>query len=63
MFFLQVVSSNPMYKSQLMYAVTANPEVLTKTKRNGGNTQAQYALMLLMTEFVEAMNPGLKLRR
>lgn len=46
-----------------MYAVTANPEVLTKTKRTGGNIQAQYALMLLMTEFVEAMNPGLKLRR
>lgn len=46
-----------------MYAVTANPEVLEKTKRNGGNTQAQLALMLLMTDFVEAMNPGLKLKK
>lgn len=62
-FILQIVSSNPLYKSLLIYAVTANPVVLTKTKRNGGNTQAQYALMLLMTDFVEAMNPGLKLKR
>lgn len=57
----RVLTSNPKVADQLIYVVTANPEVLEKTRRNGGNTQAQHALMYLMTDFVQEMNPGLKL--
>lgn len=62
---MQVYSSNvklPIFP-HLIYAVTANPDVLKKTGRSDGNAQAQDALMCLMIEFVEAMNPDLQLIR
>lgn len=60
---MRVEFLNQNYKKLLIYAVAANPEVLEKTKRTTGNSQSQYALMVLMSQYVEAMNPGLKLRK
>lgn len=47
----------------LLFAVMANPEVLKKASRNSVDDQDLVALVELMCEFVEAMNPGLKLLR
>lgn len=47
----------------MLFAVMANPEVLKKASRNSVDDQDLTALVELMCEFVEAMNPGLKLLR
>lgn len=47
----------------MLFAVMANPEVLKKASRNNVDDQDLTALVELMCEFVEAMNPGLKLFR
>lgn len=47
----------------MLFAVMANPEVLKKASRNSTDDQDLTALVELMCEFVEAMNPGLKLLR
>lgn len=47
----------------MLFAVMANPEVLKKASRNNVDDQDLTALVELMCEFVEAMNPGLKLLR
>lgn len=47
----------------LLFAVMANPEVLKKASRTSVDDQDLTALVELMCEFVEAMNPGLKLLR
>lgn len=46
----------------IIFAVMANPEVLKKN-RNNVDDQDLMALVELMCEFVETMNPGLKLQR
>lgn len=47
----------------MLFAVMANPDVLKKASRNSLDDQDLNALVELMCEFVEAMNPGLKLLR
>lgn len=50
-------------KAAMLFAVMANPDVLKKASRNSVDDQDLTALVELMCEFVEAMNPGLKLLR
>ncbi|XP_059613082.1 PIH1 domain-containing protein 2 [Phlebotomus argentipes] len=60
---MRVYSGNPR-SPPLVFAVMANPDVLKETGRNiSADDQARQALVELMCEFVEAMNPGLKLMR
>ncbi|XP_055687466.1 PIH1 domain-containing protein 2 [Lutzomyia longipalpis] len=60
---MRVHSGNPR-SPPLVFAVMANPDVLKETGRNmSTDDQERQALLELMCEFVEAMNPGLRLTR
>ncbi|GAB0100331.1 uncharacterized protein DMENIID0001_163560 [Sergentomyia squamirostris] len=60
---MRVYSGNPR-SPPLVFAVMANPDVLKETGRNiSADDHERLALVELMCEFVEAMNPGLKLMR
>ncbi|XP_055319667.1 ras-interacting protein RIP3 [Sitodiplosis mosellana] len=58
---MRVTSGSP--KSPLMFAVMANPAILKHVGRKCSDAEEKLALVKLMCDFVEAMNPGLKLAR
>lgn len=63
---LPIISSSAKFNapisSSLIFAVCCGNEVLKKTNRNNVDPEL-VQLVELMCEFVEAMNPGLKLKR
>ncbi|XP_031640474.1 uncharacterized protein LOC116352208 isoform X2 [Contarinia nasturtii] len=57
------VVSGSLKSPPLMFAVMANPAILKHVGRKCSDAEERYALVKLMCDFVEAMNPGLKLSR
>jgi len=47
----------------IVFAVMANPEVLKDSGRHSKDPEERRAMVELMCDFVEAMNPGVKLVR
>lgn len=59
----QIFSSKSSKFTPLVYAVMANPEVLKYSGRHCKDHAERNAIVELMCEFVEAMNPDIKLNR
>jgi len=60
--FIKVPPGSPR-SPPIVFAVMANPEVLKDSGRHSKDPEERRAMVELMCDFVEAMNPGVKLVR